>query len=84
MGILRKRTRRTPIPPEVRIFIFERDKYQCQSCQYVFLKKELNLDHIIPLALGGSNDLSNLQTLCRQCNNKKKHRIDPRFKRRFS
>ncbi|MHC5726464.1 MAG: HNH endonuclease [Nostoc sp.] len=84
MGILRKRTRRISIPPEVRIFVFERDKYQCQSCHSIFFKTELNVDHIIPLALGGSNDLSNLQTLCRHCNNKKKHRIDPRFKRRFS
>ncbi|MDZ7969242.1 MAG: HNH endonuclease [Nostoc sp. DedSLP03] len=84
MGILRKKTPRIPIPPEVRIFVFERDKYQCQSCHCIFSKTELNVDHIIPLALGGSNDLSNLQTLCRDCNKKKKHRIDPRFKRRFS
>lgn len=27
-----------------------------------------NIDHIVPLALGGTNDTSNLQYICRQCN----------------
>lgn len=27
-----------------------------------------NIDHIVPLALGGTNDTSNLQYVCRQCN----------------
>jgi 5-methylcytosine-specific restriction enzyme A len=84
MGILRKKTRRISIPREVRVFVFNRDRNQCQSCHCIFSEAKLNVDHIIPIALGGSNDLSNLQTLCRRCNNKKKHRIDPRFKRRFS
>jgi 5-methylcytosine-specific restriction protein A len=29
------------------------------------------VDHIIPLKLGGSNKLTNLQTLCYSCHNKK-------------
>lgn len=27
-----------------------------------------NIDHIVPLALGGTNDTSNLQYICRECN----------------
>lgn len=32
---------------------------------------EPNIDHIVPLALGGTNDTSNLQYICRECNLKK-------------
>lgn len=75
---------RIPIPLEVRKYVFERDRYQCQSCGKPSKETNLTIDHIIPLARGGSNDVSNLQTLCRQCNQRKKHNLDPRFKRRFS
>ncbi len=74
---------RIRIPPEVRKYIFERDSFQCQSCGKTDLKTNLNIDHIIPLARGGSNDISNLQTLCQTCNQKKKHHFDPRFRRNF-
>jgi 5-methylcytosine-specific restriction endonuclease McrA len=78
------KTPRIRIPPEVRKYVFQRDKYQCQSCGKTSAETELNIDHIIPLASGGSNDISNLQTLCRNCNQQKKHHFDPRFRRHFS
>jgi 5-methylcytosine-specific restriction enzyme A len=55
-----------------------------QSCGKTHLETELNIDHIIPLAKGGSNDISNLQSLCRTCNLIKKDRFDDRFRRGFS
>ena len=37
----------------------------------------LQVDHIQPVAMGGSNELSNLQTLCKECNRiKKTHQIN--------
>ncbi|MBW4623053.1 MAG: HNH endonuclease [Cyanosarcina radialis HA8281-LM2] len=78
------KTPRIPIPPEVRKYIFNRDRYQCQSCGQTQRETELNIDHIIPIATGGTNDISNLQTLCHTCNQQKKHHFDSRFKRHFS
>jgi 5-methylcytosine-specific restriction endonuclease McrA len=78
------KTPRIPIPPEVRKYVFERDKYQCQSCGQTAKETDLSIDHIIPLARGGQNDISNLQTLCRTCNLGKTDRLDPRFRRYFN
>ena len=35
----------------------------------------LHLDHIVPVCLGGTNEESNLQCLCRRCNGKKNFRL---------
>ena len=48
--------------------VFERDGYRCRHCGSA---KELQVDHIIPLAYGGTNESTNLQTLCKTCNNAK-------------
>ena len=77
------KTPRIPIPNSVRQYIYQRDNYQCQNCGQTQTETILNIDHIIPLAKGGSNDMSNLQTLCQTCNQNKKHHLDPRFKRHF-
>jgi 5-methylcytosine-specific restriction endonuclease McrA len=78
------KTPRVPIPASVRDYVYRRDDYRCQSCGASVTETKLSIDHIIPLAIGGSNDLSNLQTLCLPCNQRKKHHLDPRFKRHFS
>jgi hypothetical protein len=48
--------------------IGRRDGFQCQHCG---ASKDLAIDHIQPLILGGSNELDNLQILCKSCNSRK-------------
>ncbi|ANV86046.1 HNH endonuclease [Picosynechococcus sp. PCC 7117] len=78
------KTPRLPIPDSVRKYVYQRDNYQCQCCGSRHHETQLSIDHIIPLAKGGSNDISNLQTLCLNCNQKKGTRRDRRFQRRFT
>ncbi|WP_111891608.1 HNH endonuclease [Acinetobacter sp. MB5] len=46
-----------------------RDEWACQCCGRV--TTELELDHIINVAQGGTDDESNLQSLCVECHKKK-------------
>ena len=77
------KTPRISIPRAVRQYVFERDNYQCQSCGKQQVETNLSIDHIIPLARGGTNDISNLQTLCFSCNRQKSDKTDNRFRRYF-
>lgn len=79
-----EKTKRIKFPPKVRQYVFERDGYQCKSCGKTNLEARLEVDHIIAIAMGGTNDLSNLQTLCQRCNRQKNHHRDHRFDRQFT
>ncbi|NOG73722.1 HNH endonuclease [Roseicella sp. DB1501] len=43
---------------------------KCIYCKTKFFAG-YHIDHIMPLILGGSNDISNIQLLCRDCNLRK-------------
>ena len=69
---------RKTIPLNVRWAVLKRDNYTCMKCGRSPGKDkttELEIDHIIPVAKNGANDVGNLQTLCRECNQGKKDRI---------
>ena len=51
------------------------EKYHCASCNKLFFKEELTVDHIEPKRKGGRTVLSNAQLLCNICNNKKGNTI---------
>jgi 5-methylcytosine-specific restriction enzyme A len=79
--MLPQKTPRTPISAAARSYVFDRDGHQCQTCGAT---ENLTIDHIIPLAQGGTNDISNFQTLCQSCNSRKGARITPENQRYFS
>jgi 5-methylcytosine-specific restriction protein A len=52
----------------VRKDVLRRDKWICQMCEKKFKKKDLDVDHTLPVSKGGNLfDKSNLRTLCREC-----------------
>jgi hypothetical protein len=55
----------------VRIRVMKRDRFQCTYCGVPGTDAELEVDHIIPKAKGGSHHMSNLTTACRKCNQEK-------------
>lgn len=60
--------KRRKLPRSLVTEVKSRDGAKCQACN---TESDLQIDHIIPVALGGSDDIDNLQVLCRPCNQKK-------------
>lgn len=56
------------IPKKLRNRILERDCYTCQDCG--IKSQNLHVHHIIPRRDGGTNEESNLKSLCRKCHMK--------------
>lgn len=46
-------------------------KYQCHCCKKWFPKSEIDIDHIVPQNRGGTDELWNLQAMCKHCNRSK-------------
>lgn len=69
-------------PPEwARRAVFFRDRGTCVRChrdlsRLISTFSYENYDHIVPLAKGGLNDVTNLQLLCAECNRKKSDTLE--------
>ncbi len=64
----------------------ELGRRQDRRCMYCGVRKLLvnfHIDHKIPVVRGGSNDMGNLQLLCRSCNLRKGNQTDEEFRNRY-
>lgn len=59
---------RKNIPKSVRFEVFKRDSFTCQYCGKSAPDVILEVDHIMPVSKGGTNEIMNLVTACRDCN----------------
>jgi len=60
--------KRKAISTRRRFEILKRDRFTCQYCSRKPPKVALEVDHIVPVSKGGSNESTNLVTACFECN----------------
>ena len=60
---------RQPLSKKVRFDVFKRDGFKCCYCgANPSDTVVLEVDHVVPVAEGGQNDIDNLVTSCQPCN----------------
>ena len=66
--IVWRHTRRKKRSPGTRKMLYHQFDGRCQLCGKKLTLENMTLDHIIPLDLGGEDELSNIQIACASCN----------------
>jgi len=56
---------------EFKQMVLDKSKKKCASCKCCLKAKKFDIDHIRPLANGGTNEIDNLQALCKSCHQDK-------------
>ena len=77
-------TERKTWPKGLKQQLMMRQGNTCVYCGYRRMASSLDIDHIIPVVRGGSNDSSNLQVICRPCNQRKGPQTDEEFRTRYA
>ena len=58
-----------------RASLIKRDNSTCYLCGLILTDKQVTLDHVVPLARGGSHTAENLRVACGPCNSRKGTRL---------
>lgn len=66
-----------------RDIVLSRDGYQCRECGVSCRREDADVHHLIPRSLGGSDDPSNLVTLCDGCHAAFHPNLQAKLSRRF-
>jgi 5-methylcytosine-specific restriction enzyme A len=64
-------TGRIKFTKEFKEMVLEKSEKKCAGCQCCLESKKYDIDHIKPLASGGTNKIDNLQALCKACHRDK-------------
>jgi 5-methylcytosine-specific restriction enzyme A len=64
-------TGRIKFTKEFKEMVLEKSKKKCAGCECCLEVKKYEIDHIKPLASGGTNEIDNLQALCKACHRDK-------------
>lgn len=62
-----RRVQRRPLPHKQRMRVLERDSHRCQLRLHGCTGRAVEVDHIVPVAEGGSDHDSNLHSVCTEC-----------------
>jgi len=76
--MLKKQMRRYSNPGYSKFNIMLRDMFTCQYCMEGFAKKDLTVDHVIPISKGGKSNFENVVAACKPCNHGKGDSLTPR------
>lgn len=57
-----------PVTKRTRYEVLRRDNHTCRYCGASAPDAKITVDHVTPVALGGTDDLGNLVAACRDCN----------------
>lgn len=66
---------RNSLPKTLRFEVLKRDSFKCQYCGAAAPDVLLEVDHIKPVAGGGTDDIWNLVTACKPCNAGKSYKL---------
>jgi hypothetical protein len=64
------------IPFAVKMRVVRRDNHTCQHCHKHLADDEVEFDHKIPIAKGGSSEEHNIRLTCYDCNREKRDNIE--------
>lgn len=63
------------IPAKIKMRVVRRDNYTCQICGKHLKDDEIEFDHVIPRAQGGSSEEHNIRLTCFDCNRRKSKKL---------
>jgi 5-methylcytosine-specific restriction endonuclease McrA len=75
MGRVPPRARRTTFPKSTRVRLLMSQDYRCGECRAPLSLYESHIDHIVPLAANGTDDITNLQLVHMNCNLSKGRKV---------
>ena len=65
-----RRKKRKPVTYEMKWELAARQRWKCKTCKKL-LPLAAQADHVVPLCLGGADEMKNLQMLCANCHAEK-------------